>query len=99
MTFHWRSKEYVCLKCGALYAFLDPIRKNATPARLARQKEREDEFEEHARYFITPGSRLIGCEGCKREDHQHHATEGEWERHREAYAWLLERTGRKKVAA
>ena len=100
MTFHWRGREYVCLKCGRLYDFLSVTRKNATPARLARAQARGDEWIENAAPLITPASRLVSCERCaKGEDHDLHATDAERAAHEAAVEWLMVRTGRKKVAA
>lgn len=95
-TFHWRGKEFVCLKCGRLYAWLDPVAKNETPKRIERMEARKAEWVEHASDLITVGSRLTSCERCSElhEDHNLHATEEEWAAHKAAQEWLLARTGR-----
>lgn len=95
MTFHWSGKEFVCLKCGRLYDWLSPERKNETPKRLERMEARKAEWVEHAQDLLTPHAWHKDCEKCDAgEYHTLHATEEEWAAHREAQAWLLQRTGR-----
>lgn len=97
-TFHWRSKEWVCLECGRLYAFLNTPSAETTDELWARYEALLAEWKEHAPKLLTPGAKHEDCEKCWGPDadsqHIDHATAAERAAHEEATSWLLTRTGR-----
>lgn len=78
MTFAFSGYEFICLRCGRLYGFLEPRAVPATPELEAKIIERRAEFEPFAKAILTPGSYHDGCELCVAgEQHLDHATADE----------------------
>ena len=101
MTFFFRGKEFICLKCGRLYEFFGPEAANETKTRLAKMESRKAEWAEHAPALICRGMWKKGCEKCQasgREEHWLHATPSEKAVSETSLMWLSERTGRTLTA-
>jgi hypothetical protein len=98
-TFHFARNEFVCLECGATYGMFGCDSQPVTPALDAYYDALKAEWAEHAPSLITARAWHVDCAECAPHDEQHyhedHATDAEWEAHRAAWAWFVERTNRK----
>lgn len=97
-TFAFTAKEFVCVKCGRLYDWLEPDAADETPELLARVAEVKAEWQPIGEALIGNGVKLRDCEMCSNGGGQHrdHATTEELVAHDEALAWLV---NRRSVAA
>jgi hypothetical protein len=93
-TFVWPGKEFVCMGCGALWEWLQPIGAAETPDLLAKCDERLAEWKEISDGLAPHRSFFEGCETCYPEPHRMHATEAELVAHEAAAKRIGERLGR-----
>ena len=94
-TLAWRGKEFVCLSCGSLWEYLEPVAGDETPERLARMEEAKAEWIQLSDGLISGGAMLEFCRiaggACSREPHIAHATPDEFAAHEAAQARIGER--------
>lgn len=85
-TFAFDGKEFICLRCGALYEWLEPTPADSTPELLAQMHELEEEWVPIGSALLSGGVMRVGCETCSREHQPHilHATPEEIAAHEAA---------------
>lgn len=94
-TFAWCGKEFVCLSCGSLWEWLQPVAGDETPERLARIEESKAEWVQLSEGLISGGAMLGSCRdaggACAREPHLLHASAEDLAAHEAAVARIGER--------
>jgi hypothetical protein len=55
MTFAFSGHEFICLRCGGLYGFLDPRSGEETPERLEKMEARKAEWLPIGRDLLSGG--------------------------------------------
>lgn len=95
-TFFFPKKEFICLKCGKLWEFLQPVSAEETPELLELMEARKNEWADNARSLLNDHSWHAGCEKCNMgssEYHISHATDEEKKADAIARQWLEQRVG------
>lgn len=95
-TIAWRKKEFICICCGRLWEFLQPVGKHG-PEIEARYDELKAEWDEHASGIMPDESEFWRrscdqCNGMPPGGHLTHAAKEEIEGDRLGREWLKERT-------
>lgn len=97
-TFAFYKKEFICLRCGSLYEWMQPKAADETPELLTKMKDRETEWEDNVgKFLLTIGAKHTDCELCMTGDdysHKDHATDEEKEADIKAREWIKQRTER-----
>lgn len=94
-TFVFPQKEFLCLECGNLYAWLMEDRAPFTDELAKRQEELREEWAGLAKNMIFKETRHVGCDKCdKGQDHELHATAAERRASDRAWSEFHKRVGR-----
>jgi hypothetical protein len=85
-TFSFSHKEFICVKCGRLFEWLEPMATERTDELDARLAELEAEWRPIGDALLSGGVMLSDCATCTRmrEPHLTHATDEERAAHEAA---------------
>lgn len=91
-TFAFAKYEFICMACGRLYGWVEPLPAEPTPELEALADQRKAEWQALEDGLIVARSWLKDCAQCKSGPyHSEHATPQEIEADRAARARIAER--------